>query len=139
VTKTDTFDRVTSAAASRILVLDGAMGTLIQEYKLTEEDFRGKSFKGWQRDIKGNNEALNLSKPGIVKEIHTRYLEAGADIIETNTFNGNRISLEDYNMQDHAFEINKVAASIARQAIDEYQQENSEKPRPTKPLPCPLM
>ncbi|MDZ7743201.1 MAG: methionine synthase [Bacteroidota bacterium] len=113
----------------RVLVLDGAMGTLIQEYKLTEEDFRGERFAGWQKDIKGNNEALNLSKAAIVKEIHRRYLEAGADIIETNTFNANRISLEDYGMQEYAFEINKAAAGIARQAVDEFLEENKAKPR----------
>ncbi|MCF8227402.1 MAG: methionine synthase [Bacteroidales bacterium] len=108
----------------RLLVLDGAMGTLIQEYKLNEQDFRGAIFNAWEKDLQGNNEVLNLSKPELVKEIHKRYLEAGADIIETNTFNGNRISLEDYGMEEYAFEINTSAATIARQAIEEYQKAN---------------
>jgi 5-methyltetrahydrofolate--homocysteine methyltransferase len=104
----------------RILIIDGAMGTMIQQYKLAEADYRGERFKDWPSDIKGNNDLLSLTQPQIIKEIHTKYLEAGADIIETNTFNAQRVSLADYNMQELAFEINLAAAKIARQAVDEF-------------------
>ena len=83
----------------RILIIDGAMGTMIQRYKLTEEDYRGERFKDWPSDLKGNNDLLSLTQPQIVKEIHKQYLEAGADIIETNTFSCTKISLADYGMQ----------------------------------------
>ncbi len=104
----------------RILIIDGAMGTMIQGYKLTEADYRGDRFKDWASDIKGNNDLLCLTQPDIIKEIHKQYLEAGADIIETNTFNAQKISLADYNMQSLAYEINFEAAKIARQAIKEF-------------------
>src|SRR5205809_6244261 len=104
----------------RILIIDGAMGTMIQQYKLSEEDYRGERFKDWLSDIKGNNDLLCLTQPQIIKEIHKEYLEAGADIIETNTFNSQRISLADYNMQELAYEINFEAAKIARQAVEEF-------------------
>src|SRR6478735_6663785 len=84
----------------RILIIDGAMGTMIQRYKLAEADYRGERFKDWPSDIKGNNDLLCLTQPQIIKAIHKDYLEAGADIIETNTFNAQRVSLADYNMQD---------------------------------------
>lgn len=100
----------------RILIIDGAMGTMIQRYNLTEEDYRGERFKDWPSDIKGNNDLLVLTQPLIIKEIHSKYLDAGADIIETNTFNAQRISLADYGMQDLAYEINVAAAKIAKQA-----------------------
>ena len=98
----------------RILIIDGAMGTMIQRYKLSEEDYRGERFKDWPSDIKGNNDLLCLTQPQIIKAIHKEYLEAGADIIETNTFNAQKISLADYNMQSLAYEINFEAAKIAR-------------------------
>src|SRR6476469_1872797 len=101
----------------RILIIDGAMGTMIQQYKLSEEDYRGGRFKDWLSDIKGNNDLLCLTQPQIIKEIHKEYLEAGADIIETNTFNAQRISLADYHMEDLSYEINLAAAKIAREAI----------------------
>jgi len=104
----------------RILIIDGAMGTMIQRYKLSEADYRGERFKDWPSDIKGNNDLLCLTQPQIIKSIHKEYLEAGADIIETNTFNAQRISLADYNMQSLAYEINFEAAKIARSAIDEF-------------------
>jgi len=104
----------------RILIIDGAMGTMIQRYKLSEADYRGERFKDWPSDIKGNNDLLCLTQPQIIKAIHKEYLEAGADIIETNTFNAQRISLADYNMQSLAYEINFEAAKIARSAIDEF-------------------
>ena len=102
----------------RILIIDGAMGTMIQRYKLQEEDYRGERFSNWPSDVKGNNDLLCLTQPQIVREIHGHYLEAGADIIETNTFNANRISLADYGMQELAYEINLAAARIAREACD---------------------
>src|SRR6478609_5805421 len=104
----------------RILIIDGAMGTMIQRYKLSEADYRGERFKDWPSDIKGNNDLLSLTQPQIIQAIHKEYLEAGADIIETNTFNAQRISLADYNMQSLAYEINFEAAKIARTAIDEF-------------------
>lgn len=104
----------------RILIIDGAMGTMIQRYKLTEADYRGERFKNWASDVKGNNDLLSLTQPQIIKEIHKQYLEAGADIIETNTFNSQKISLADYNMQQLAYELNVAAAKCAREAIDEF-------------------
>ena len=102
----------------RIVIIDGAMGTMIQRYKLGETDFRGERFKDWPQDQKGNNELLNLTRPEIIEEIHRQYLEAGADIIETNTFNAQVISLTDYGMQSLAYELNVAAAEIARRAAD---------------------
>jgi 5-methyltetrahydrofolate--homocysteine methyltransferase len=110
----------------RILIIDGAMGTMIQRYKLSEADYRGERFKDWPSDIKGNNDLLCLTQPQIIKQIHKAYLEAGADIIETNTFNAQRISLADYNMQSLAYEINFAAAKIAREAIDEFTVNNQQ-------------
>jgi len=117
--------------SERILIIDGAMGTMIQRYKLTENDYRGERFKDWPTDIKGNNDLLCLTRPQIIKEIHKQYLEAGADIIETNTFNAQRVSLADYHMQDLAYEINLAAAKIARNAVDEFMdaQGHSSEPR----------
>jgi 5-methyltetrahydrofolate--homocysteine methyltransferase len=113
----------------RILVLDGAMGTMIQRYKLTEADFRGDLFPDYHMDLKGNNDLLCLTKPLIVQEIHEAYLEAGADIIETNTFNANAFSQADYDMQDHVYSINKAAAQIASKATLNYTQKTPNKPR----------
>lgn len=100
----------------RILIIDGAMGTMIQRYKLQEEDYRGDRFKDWPSDIKGNNDLLCLTQPHIIREIHGKYLEAGADIIETNTFNAQKVSLADYGMESLAYEINFAAAKIAKEA-----------------------
>jgi len=105
----------------RILIIDGAMGTMIQRYKLKEEDYRGERFKDWQLDLKGNNDLLCLTQPAIIKAIHTEYLEAGADIIETNTFNAQRVSLADYQMQELAYELNLAAAKIAREAVNDFK------------------
>jgi len=113
----------------RILVLDGAMGTMIQKYKLSEADFRGIRFKDYATDLKGNNDLLNLTQPQIIYEIHEQYLEAGADIIETNTFNANAISMADYQMAGLAKEINIAAAKIACEAANKFTQLNPEKPR----------
>jgi len=107
---------IRSLLEHRILIIDGAMGTMIQRYKLTEEDYRGERFANWTIDLKGNNDLLCLTQPHIIREIHGHYLEAGADIIETNTFNAQRVSLADYGMEDLAYEINLAAARIAREA-----------------------
>jgi 5-methyltetrahydrofolate--homocysteine methyltransferase len=113
----------------RILVLDGAMGTMIQRYKLTDADYRGERFKDFPHDIKGNNDLLSITKPEIILAIHKEYLEAGADIIETNTFSGTTVAMADYEMQDLVYEINFEGAKIARQAADEYTKMNPDKPR----------
>ncbi|SHJ58350.1 methionine synthase (B12-dependent) [Tangfeifania diversioriginum] len=114
---------------SRVLVMDGAMGTLIQEYKLTEADYRGEKLKNAEHDQQGNNDILSLTHPEIISAIHEKYLEAGADIILTNTFNANRISQSDYNTQDLVYEMNKASAMIARKAADNFTKNNPEKPR----------
>ena len=107
----------------RIVIIDGAMGTTIQQYKLTEEQFRGERFADWKgKDLKGNNELLNLTQPQIIQEIHRRYFEAGADIAETNTFNGQFISLADYDMQSLAYEMSRAGAECARRAADEVMK-----------------
>ena len=117
----------------RILVLDGAMGSLIQTYELDEAGFRGERFAGHTHDVQGNNDLLNITRPDIVQAIHTAYLEAGADIITTNTFNANAISQADYHLQDHAYEMNLAAARIGRKAIEQLtinnQQLTINKPR----------
>jgi 5-methyltetrahydrofolate--homocysteine methyltransferase len=110
----------------RILIIDGAMGTMIQRYKLSEEDYRGERFKDWLSDIKGNNDILCLTQPGIIKAIHKEYLEASADIIETNTFNAQKISLADYHMESLAHEINFAAAKIAKESIEEFSKQQKE-------------
>lgn len=108
----------------RIMIIDGAMGSMIQTYKLQEADYRGEQFKNWHTDVKGNNDMLVITQPQIIKEIHRQYLDAGADIIETNTFNAQAISLEDYDMQAYAYEMNVAAAKVARQAVEEYTAEH---------------
>ena len=113
----------------RILVIDGAMGTMIQQYQLNEADYRGDRFAQFHKDIKGNNDILNLTQPHIIEEIHRAYLDAGADILETNTFNGTSISQADYDLSDLAYEINKAAAEIARRAADDYTRRDPAKPR----------
>ncbi len=113
----------------RILVLDGAMGTMIQRYNLSEEDFRGDRFKNHPCDLKGNNDLLNITRPDVILAIHKEYLEAGADIIETNTFSSNSISMADYEMQDLVYEMNLEGAKIARIAVNEYNAKNPGKPR----------
>ena len=113
----------------RILILDGAMGSLIQQYKLKEEDFRGERFRDSAILQKGNNDLLNLTRPDIIEEIHRKYLDAGADIIETNTFNAQRVSMADYHMQDLCREINLAAAGLAREMADEYTAKTPHKPR----------
>jgi len=104
----------------RILVIDGAMGTMIQRHKLTEADYRGERFKNWHCDVKGNNDLLNITKPEVIIGIHKQYLEAGADIIETNTFSSTAIAMADYGMESLAYELNVAAAQCARKAIEEF-------------------
>ena len=115
---------IESDLKQRILVIDGAMGTMIQRYKLEEADYRGERFANWASDVKGNNELLNLTRPDIIKAIHLEYLNAGADIIETNTFSAQVISMADYNMESLSYELNVEAAKLARQAVDEYYAAN---------------
>ena len=105
---------------SRILILDGAMGTMIQQHKLQEQDYRGTRFADWPSDVKGNNDLLTLTQPDIIRDIHRQYLSAGADIIETNTFNGNAASLSDYGMEQLVFELNYESARLAREVADEF-------------------
>ena len=118
-----------AAAEKRILIIDGAMGTMIQRYKLDEAGYRGERFKDWTRDVKGNNDLLVLTQPQIIGEIHEAYLEAGADILETNTFNAQAISLSDYGMEEIAYEMNVAAAKIARTAADKWTRKTPERPR----------
>ena len=113
----------------RILVLDGAMGTMIQAYNLKEEDFRGERFKNYSSSLKGNNDLLSITQPQIISEIHKKYLEAGADILETNTFSSNSISMADYNMEDLVYELNFESAKIAKKLTDEYSIKDPSKPR----------
>jgi 5-methyltetrahydrofolate--homocysteine methyltransferase len=113
----------------RVLVIDGAMGTMIQSYRLDEAGYRGAEFKDHPRPLKGANDVLSLTQPLIVEEIHRKYLEAGADIIETNTFNGTSVSMADYGLEPWVYEINRQAASIARRAADDYTQKDPQKPR----------
>ena len=113
-------DKIRQAAEQRILILDGAMGTMIQRHTLEEEDFRGQRFANWHTDLKGNNDLLSLTQPDIICDIHRAYLDAGADIIETNTFNSTTISQADYDMQAISREINVVSAQLARKAADEF-------------------
>ena len=115
--------------AQRVLVLDGAMGTMIQKHRLSEEDFRGEIFRNWHRPLRGNNDILNLTRPDIIRSIHWAYLEAGADIIETNTFNANRISQADYGMEEQVYAINRAAAAIASEAAREMTSRNPSRPR----------
>ena len=109
----------------RILIIDGAMGTMIQRHKLEEKDYRGDRFKDWHTDVKGNNDLLSITQPDIIVSIHKQYLAAGADIIETNTFSSTSIAQADYDMQSLAYELNVASAKCARQAINEFHQESA--------------
>ena len=111
----------------RILVIDGAMGSLIQKYNLTENDFRGERFKNHPVPIKGNNDLLSITRPDVITEIHKRYLEAGADIIETNSFSSTRISQADYGLESIAYELNVASARVARAIANDYS--TPDKPR----------
>lgn len=113
----------------RIMIIDGAMGTMIQKYKLTEEDYRGAKFKDWSHPLKGNNDLLSITQPDIIRDIHKEFLAAGADIIETNTFNANRVSMADYHMEELVNDLNTTSVRLAREAVDEYNRLTPDKPR----------
>ena len=113
----------------RILVLDGAMGTMLQRYQFSEEDFRGERFKDFHKSVKGNNDLLSLTQPQAIAEVHKKYFEAGADIVETNTFSGTTIAMADYDMQDLVYELNFESAKIAKQVAEEFTKKEPNKPR----------
>jgi len=113
----------------RILVLDGAMGTMLQRYNFSEEDFRGERFKDFPYSLKGNNDLLSITQPQAIKDIHAQYFEAGADIVETNTFSSTTIGMADYHLEDIVYELNFQSAKIAREVADEFTARNPEKPR----------
>ena len=113
----------------RILVLDGAMGTMLQRYNFSEEDFRGERFKEYPTSLKGNNDLLSLTQPQAIADVHKLYYEAGADIVETNTFSGTTIAMADYNMENLVYELNYESARIAKKVADKFTSENPEKPR----------
>ena len=123
------FSLLTQQLKKRILILDGAMGTMIQAYQFEEQDYRGQRFADWHSDVKGNNDLLVLTQPEVIKAIHREYLDAGADILETNTFNATSIAMSDYDMADYSDEMNLVAAQLARQVADEYNAKTPDKPR----------
>jgi 5-methyltetrahydrofolate--homocysteine methyltransferase len=122
-------EKITDILNKRILVLDGAMGTMIQRYTLTEEDFRKGWFENHTSPLKGNNDLLSLTRPDIIKQIHREYLEAGADIIETNTFSGTTIAQADYSLEYAVYDINFIGAKIAKEVADEFTALNPSKPR----------
>lgn len=122
-------EQLYKALGERILILDGAMGTMIQRYNFTEEDYRGERFKDWESPLKGNNDLLSLTQPEVIEEIHRKYLLAGADIIETNTFSGTTIAMADYHMEDLVYELNYESAKIAKKVCDEFTAQNPDKPR----------
>lgn len=123
------FKHLTGLLNDRILILDGAMGTMIQGYRLEEKDFRGKRFAGFEHELQGNNDLLSITQPEVIKEIHSNFLEAGSDIIETNTFSANGISQGDYHLDDLSYELNVAAAKNAREVADQFTQKNPGKPR----------
>jgi 5-methyltetrahydrofolate--homocysteine methyltransferase len=125
----DVTEELTAALRDRILVLDGAMGTMIQGHRLDEADYRGERFADWPSDLRGNNDLLSLTRPEVIRAIHDEYLGAGADIVGTNTFNAQRISLADYGMEDLAYDMNRAAAGLARAACDEFTAREPERPR----------
>lgn len=114
---------------NKFLILDGAMGTMIQEYKFTEEQYRGTQFKDWAYPVQGNNDLLSITQPQAIKEIHRAYLEAGADLIETNTFSSTTIAMADYHMEDWVDELNEASARIAKELCVEFTRKNPQKPR----------
>jgi 5-methyltetrahydrofolate--homocysteine methyltransferase len=121
--------RLPGLLEERILVLDGAMGTMVQRYALTEAEFRGERFRDFHRDLRGNNDLLSLTRPEVIREIHAQYLEAGADILETNTFNSTSISQADYKLEHVVAEMNLASARIAREVADSFNARTPGKPR----------
>jgi 5-methyltetrahydrofolate--homocysteine methyltransferase len=120
---------IQEAIKKNILILDGAMGTMLQRYNFSEEDFRGERFKNFPHPLKGNNDLLSLTQPKAIRDVHAAYYEAGADIVETNTFSGTTIGMADYFMEDLVYELNYESAKIARQVADEFTAKNPDKPR----------
>ncbi|MGL5325718.1 MAG: homocysteine S-methyltransferase family protein, partial [Aeromonas sp.] len=127
--KSDVAKKLEACLRERILIIDGAMGTMIQGYKLGEADYRGERFADWHTDIKGNNDLLVLTRPAVIREIHEQYCAAGADILETNTFNATRIAMADYEMEEFSAEINREAARLVRAVADEWTAKDPAKPR----------
>jgi 5-methyltetrahydrofolate--homocysteine methyltransferase len=127
--RTTRLARLPHLLEERILVLDGAMGTMIQRHNLTEADYRGERFRDWHRDLKGNNDLLTLTRPAVIRDIHAAYLEAGADILETNTFNSTAVSMADYGMESLVFELNRAGAALAREVADEFEAKDPSRPR----------
>lgn len=121
--------KIEEILSKKILILDGAMGTMLQEYKFSEEDFRGSRFADWPVSVKGNNDLLSITQPQAIAEIHRKYFLAGADIVETNTFSATTIAMADYDMQELVYELNYESARIAKKVAEELTQENSKKPR----------
>ncbi len=122
-------DKIYTEIEKRILVLDGAMGTMLQEYNFSEEDFRGERFKDYHLPLKGNNDLLSLTQPEAIREVHRKYFEAGADIVETNTFSGTTIAMADYDMESLVYELNYESARIARKVADDFTAKEPNKPR----------
>lgn len=120
---------IQEAIKKRILILDGAMGTMLQRYNFSEEDFRGEQFKDFPHSLKGNNDLLSITQPHAIKAVHAAYFEAGADIVETNTFSGTTIGMADYHLEDIVYELNFESAKIAREVADEFIAKNPDKPR----------
>jgi 5-methyltetrahydrofolate--homocysteine methyltransferase len=120
---------IKQALQQRILVLDGAMGTMLQQYKFTENDFRGERFKNYPTPLQGNNDLLSITQPEAIKTIHAKYFEAGADIVETNTFSGTTIAMADYQMEDLVYELNYQSAKLAREVADAFTAKEPHKPR----------
>lgn len=122
-------EQLYKALSERILILDGAMGTMLQRYKFQEADYRGERFKDWEHPVQGNNDLLSLTQPHAIEEVHRKYLEAGADILETNTFSGTTIAMADYHMEDLVYELNYESSRIARKICDDFTAKNPYKPR----------
>ena len=122
-------NKIYTALQDRILILDGAMGTMLQAYKFNEEDFRGKRFKDYPTPLQGNNDLLSITQPEAIKTIHGKYFEAGADIIETNTFSGTTIAMADYQLEDLVYELNYQSAKIAKEVAAEFTAKEPHKPR----------
>jgi 5-methyltetrahydrofolate--homocysteine methyltransferase len=125
----NTIEQLTRLLADRILILDGAMGTMIQRFRLSEEDFRGTRFRDHSRDLRGNNDLLILTRPDVVSDIHNQYLAAGADIIETNTFSSTAIAQADYQLEHLAYELNFEGARLAREAAQAWTARTPDRPR----------
>src|SRR5690554_93579 len=122
-------NKIEEILKERILVLDGAMGTMIQRHILTEEDFRGEQFKDHHMPLKGNNDVLSITRPDIIRDIHAAYYEAGADIVETNTFSSTAIAQADYGLEEAVYDLNYQSAKIAKEVAEEFSQRNPDKPR----------